>query len=185
MRALWSVVALSVGCGGHATTGGSGGAGGAGAGGSGGGATVAEMIDTYCARLAALGCTVVSEPECRVSGRTALDEAGRVGCGAEFEDTLRCATAEAVSCDQPAEILCSAEINQLEACTSGIKDCVHGTTSGPRDFICDVTCLDYSAQCVDDGVSTTCTCTAGPAAGQTYAASSCDEGINAAAGPCS
>jgi hypothetical protein len=188
MRALWSALVVAVGCGGTATTGGSGGAGAAGGGGGAGGssgATVEQMIDTFCARVTTLGCGGYdSESTCRIEGQTALDQATVAGCSVEFEATLRCATSQPISCEQPPEVLCPVQVDELQRCTSG-GTCEMSGGGGPEGTTCDVTCPDYSAECTQPTGSTAdCLCTSGLRAGQRYVASTCDSGLTVAEGAC-
>jgi hypothetical protein len=194
MRRSWPLIAVatlafacggSVGGGGAGGDAGAGGAGGSGASGGSGGASTEELIDLYCARIAALPCGQ-PEPDCRVQGRQAHSEAVDDGCAAEFDAVVRCATTEVLSCTRPADDACAGEIDRLEACTPSGGECTMGIGNGPLGVTCSVACADYAAECsMMSGADTAqCTCTAGTGTGRTYVASTCESGVDSAEGLC-
>lgn len=121
--------------------------------------------------------------QCSNSLNQELSQAKALGCLSEFDAVIECFADKITDCSQDPSVICSTQLHALDTCASntGSGNCSMSTGTAPPgtppgNQSCGISCSGWSAKCQTSTSSMLdCTCTAGPKAGATFTATSCQD----------
>jgi hypothetical protein len=187
----WTALVLAVGCGGETDH-----------------KSPEARITSLCEEATRLPCRPFeTQNECEAQLREGRDRAAADGCVDKYDELVRCAEANPLTCGDGRETptlspLCDGAQDAVNDCTNddvdppppagtggaggGAQVCSHGVgpgAGGADGVSCFHECTGFAATCAGSNTSepVTCTCTQGPQTGRMFVASDCTGGLNTAA----